>query len=87
MEVSLRITKLARDARELAETNLDAEREKFGQGLSSASDLSASERELASAEQSEGEAIVAYLNALARLDTVTGKTLERWGIVIEGVGL
>jgi len=85
VEVSLRLTELARDARDLAEKNLDTEQRKFEQGLTSSSDVATSEQELVRSEQAQANAIVAYLGALTKLDTVTGRTLERWGIEIEEV--
>ncbi len=78
-----RLTELAQAARELAANNLEIEEFKFAQGLSSATDLAQAEQELARAEESEKDAVVATLNALDRLDTTTGRTLERWGIAVE----
>ena len=83
--VTLRIAELARDALALAQNNLAVERTRFEQGLLSATDFTAAEQELASAEESEKDALVGYLNALTRLDTVTGQTLERWGISVEAL--
>ncbi len=85
IDVNLRIIELARDSRDLAKENLSVEQGKYEQGLSSAADLTTVERELASAEEAVVVAIVDYLNALTSLDTVTGLTLERWGITVEAV--
>ena len=85
VEVGLRLSDLARDARALAERNLAVERAKFGQGLSSTFELAASEEELVRAEQAEADAILAWLDALTRLDRTAGRTLERWGIRLEAV--
>ena len=81
--VNRRLVELARASRELARDNLGVERTKFAQGLSSAADLAAAERELAAAEESENDALVDVLNALDGLDKATGRTLERWGIAVE----
>ena len=80
VEVGLRVTELARGARELAEENLEIERMKFGQGLSSTFEVTASEDDLVQAEQAEVDAIIDWLDALTRLDRVSGRTLETWGI-------
>ena len=79
-EVGLRLTELARGARVLAQENLTIERSKFGQGLSSSFEVSASEEELFRAEQAEVDALVTWLDALTRLDRISGRTLERWDI-------
>ncbi len=84
--VGLRLTELAGEARELAEANLAIEQRKFSEGLASSFEVASSEDELVRAEQSEVDAIVAYLDALTRLDRVSGRTLERWGIRLEVVG-
>ncbi len=83
--VGLRLTGLARSARALAESNLGIERRKFGEGLSSSFEVAVSEDELLRAEQAEVDAIVAYLDALTRLDRVSGRTLERWNVRLEAV--
>ena len=85
VEVGLRVTELARGARELAEENLEIERMKFGQGLSSTFEVTASEDDLVQAEQAEVDAIIDWLDALTRLDRVSGRTLETWGIDPEAV--
>lgn len=85
VEVGLRLTELARGARELAEENLEIERMKFGQGLSSTFEVAASEGDLVRAEQAEVDAVIDWLDALTRLDRVSGRTLARWGIDAEAV--
>jgi len=83
VRVGLRLTELARAARELAQENLAIEREKFGNGLSSSFEVSASEDELVRAEQAEVDALLAYLDALTQLDYISGRTLDSWGIQAE----
>ena len=83
--VGLRLTELAGAARALAESNLEVERRKFGEGLASSFEVAGSEDELLRAEQAEVDAIVAYLEALTRLDRVSGRTLERWNVRLETV--
>ena len=83
VEVGFRVIELARNARELAERNLEVEEAKFSQGLSSTFEVAASEDDLVRAEQAEVDAIVNYLDALTRLDRTTGRTLDRWGVEVE----
>ena len=83
VEVGFRLIELARNARELAERNLEVEDAKFSQGLSSTFEVAASEDDLVRAEQAEVDAIISYLDALTRLDQTTGRTLDRWGVEVE----
>ncbi len=83
VEVGLRLTELARGARALAQENLEIEKSKFGQGLSSSFEVSASEDELFRAEQAEVDALVTWLDATTGLDRISGRTLDRWGIRLE----
>ncbi len=85
VERQSRSIQLAQRARELAADNLQIERNKFTLGLSSASDVTASEDSLEDAEEAEREAEINYFTALLELDKTTGRTLERWGIVLEDV--
>ena len=83
VEVGLRLTALARGARVLAQENLEIEKSKFGQGLASSFEVSAAEEALLRAEQAEVDALVTWLDASTRLDRLSGRTLERWGIRLE----
>ena len=83
VEVGLRLTELARDARVLAEQNLAVEEAKFGQGLSSTFEVASAEEELVQAEQAEADAILSYLDALTRLDRTSGRVLDRWDVRLE----
>ena len=85
VEVGYRVMELAGAARQLAEENLDIEQNKFSQGLSSTFEVAASEEALVTAQNSETDAIIAYLNALETLDQEMGQTLENWGIEVEEV--
>lgn len=85
VEVGRRLTELARGVRELAEENLEIERMKFGQGLSSTFEVAASEDDLVRAEQAEVDALIDWLDALTTLDRVAGRTLATWGIDLEAV--
>ncbi|MYB89046.1 MAG: TolC family protein [Proteobacteria bacterium] len=85
VEVGLRLTELARRARELAAENLAVERKKFSQGLASSFEVAAAEDDLVQTEQSEVTTIIGYLDALTRLDQVSGRMLDLWNIRIEEV--
>ena len=85
VKVGFRVMELAGEARQLAEENLVIEQNKFSQGLSSTFEVSASEVGLVTAENSETDAIIRYLNALMRLDQVMGVTLDAWNIEVEAV--
>ncbi|MYH91063.1 MAG: TolC family protein [Gammaproteobacteria bacterium] len=86
VEVGLRLIDLARKARTLAAENLAIEQIKFGQGLSSTFEVAASEDGLVAAQNDELDATIGWLNALTRLDGVTGLILESRGIALEAVG-
>ena len=85
VEVGFRRIELARKARELVEQQLEVERSKLAQGLSSAYQLTAVEDDLVSAQNGELDAIVSYLDAVASLDRTLGTTLRTWGIDVEEV--
>ena len=86
VEVGLRRIGLARRARELAEEQLEVERAKLTQGLTSAYQLTTVEDGLVRALNGELDAVVSYFNALVALDRASGTTLERWGIEVEAAG-
>lgn len=85
VEIGLRLTELARRARELAAENLEVERKKFSQGLASSFEVAAAEDDLVQTEQSEVTTIISYLDALTRLDQISGRLLDLWNIRIEEV--
>ncbi len=77
---------LARQARELAAQQLENERQKYRLGLSGTRqiDVLRIEDDLASAQNTELNAAIAYLNALTQLEQLTGTTLDTWKITLEG---
>ena len=83
VEVHLRRTVLARQARELAERKLEIERLKLNAGLSSNFRLVRFEDDLVRSQSSEVSAVHAYLNALTALDRAQGTTLDTWDIEID----
>ncbi len=85
VEVGGQVMVLARESRQLAEENLTIEQNKFSQGLSSTFEVSASEDDLVSAQNSETDAIISYLNVLVGLQQALGTVLDTWGIEVEEV--
>ena len=83
VRVNLRRIDLAREARELAESNLEIEKGKFNEGLASNAEVATAEDNLVEAERAEVDAIDAHLTALRTLDEVSGRTLERWNVQLE----
>ena len=76
---------LAARASELALRKLDAERQKLNLGLTTNFRMIQFEDDLVRAQNSELEATIAYLNALASLDQTLGTTLQTWGLEVERV--
>jgi outer membrane protein TolC len=65
-----------REARLLAEKNLEAEEERLNLGMSTSVDVLRTQEELAVAQCRETEAAVDYINSRNNLDKTTGITLE-----------
>ncbi len=83
VETGFHRVSLARRARELAEETVVVEQEKLSQGLTTTFQLSAVEDDLVGAKTRELDAIIAYLNALTRLDWTLGTTLPTWAVDID----
>ena len=85
-DVNLRLSQveLARQATELAERQLEIEREKqrLGRG-SGIFELVRLQDDFAQAKNVELDATINYLNALIRLDQTLGTTLDTWQVTIE----
>jgi outer membrane protein TolC len=77
---ALKQLELAKKLRELAEKKLDAEMEKLKVGLSSNFQIITFQNDLTNAQNSELDAVIAYLNALTSLDKTIGTTLDTWKI-------
>ncbi len=71
---------IAQRARDLSRRKLDIEREKLQAGRSSNFQVLSFESDLRNAESTRLNALIAYLNAQARLDQTLGTTLESWDI-------
>ena len=76
---------LATRAGALAARKLEAERQKLNLGLTSNFRLIRFEDDLVRSQNTELEATIAYLNALASLDRTLGTTLQTWGLEVERV--
>ncbi|AFY80597.1 TolC family protein [Oscillatoria acuminata] len=74
---------LARQEREFAEQNLENERELLRLGRGEIRNVISAQEEVVSANNSELNAQIAYLNALTRLEQTVGITLETWQITVE----
>lgn len=71
---------IAQRARDLSRRKLDIEREKLQAGRSSNFQVLSFESDLRNAESTRLNALIAYLNAQARLNQTLGTTLESWDI-------
>jgi outer membrane protein TolC len=74
---------LARQEREFAQQNLENERELLRLGRGEIRDVISAQEAVVSANNSELNAQIAYLNALTRLEQTVGITLETWQITVE----
>ncbi len=85
-EVNFRLTEVeqARRATQLSQQQLENEREKLRLGRGSIIDGIRFEEDLVNAANRELNAVIAYLNALTRLEQTIGTTLETWNVTIEG---
>jgi outer membrane protein len=85
-EVNFRLTEVeqARRATQLSQQQLEIEREKLRLGRGSIIDAIRFEEDLVNAANRELNAVIAYLNALTRLEQTIGTTLETWNVSIEG---
>ena len=85
-EVNFRLTEVeqAKQATQLSQQQLENEREKLRLGRGSIIDVIRFEEDLVNAANRELNAIIAYLNALTRLEQTTGTTLETWNVRVEG---
>ncbi|MDH4196306.1 MAG: TolC family protein, partial [Candidatus Aminicenantes bacterium] len=86
LETDAKKVEAFRIARELAEKRLEAEMKKLGVGLTTNYFVLQYQEQLATARSNEIRALVDYNVSLARLDKVTGKTLESRHIEIADAG-
>jgi outer membrane protein TolC len=70
----------AQEAVRLAQLTLDGERKKLEVGISTSYNVVLRERDLATAQYAEVQALSAYAKALVAIDQATGTTLDHNGI-------
>lgn len=73
----------ARKGRELAERNLDAERKKFENGMTTSFQVTQIQRDLSAARTTEEQALAVYRKAVAAFHYATADILEWKGVQIE----
>lgn len=73
-------------SRELQEQNLDAERKRYENGMSSSFQVLQIQEDLTQARSSEVQAITAYRRALADLEKATGRGLAARGLTLQSPG-
>ncbi|MBD1815320.1 TolC family protein [Microcoleus vaginatus DQ-U2] len=85
INLNLKQVELAQTSRELAQKQLEIEREKRKLGVESSRsiDIVNAQKELIEARNAELNARIAYFNALTNLDKIIGTTLETWQVRIE----
>jgi outer membrane protein TolC len=84
-DVNLRLSevRLAQQARELSERQLQIEQERLKLGRGEIFQVVTFQSNLVEAKNRELTAIIAYLNALTGLDQTVGTTLDTWNVTIE----
>jgi outer membrane protein len=75
----------AQKGRELAERNLDAEKKKFDNGMSTTFQVNQIQRDLSAARTAELQALAAYRKALAAYHLAAADILDWKGIRVEGI--
>jgi outer membrane protein TolC len=75
----------ATKGRELAERNLDAEKKKFDNGMSTTFQVNQIQRDLSAARTAEQQALAVYRKALAQYHFAISDNLDWKGIRVEGL--
>ncbi len=75
----------ARKGRELAERNLDAEKKKFDNGMSTTFQVNQIQRDLSAARTNEQQALAIYRKALSQYHYAIADNLDWKGIAVEGL--
>jgi outer membrane protein TolC len=75
----------ARKGRELAERNLDAEKKKFDNGMSTTFQVNQIQRDLSAARTFEQQALAVYRKAISQFHFAVSDNLEWKGIKVEGL--
>src|SRR5262249_51818558 len=85
IDTSARSIVAARKGRELAERNLDAERKKFENGMTTSFQVNQIQRDLSAAKTSEILALAVYKKAVSSFHFSVADSLEWKGIKVESV--
>ena len=85
IETAQRQIVAAQKGRELAERNLDAEKKKFDNGMTTSFQVNQIQRDLSAARTLELQALVVYRKAIAAYHTAIADNLEWKGIAVEGL--
>jgi outer membrane protein TolC len=85
VETAQRQIVAASKGRELAEKNLDAEKKKFDNGMTTSFQVNQIQRDLSAARTTELQALVVFRKAIAAYHTAIADILEVKGIRVEGV--
>ena len=85
IDTAYRSVAAATKARELAERNLDAEKKKYENGMTTSFQVAQIQNDLTSAITSELQAIATYLKNIVAWHKAVGDILEVKGVVIEGL--
>ena len=85
IDTAYRSVQAAAKARELAERNLDAEKKKYENGMTTSFQVAQIQNDLTTAITSELQAIATYLKDIAAWHKAVGDILEVKGVVIEGL--
>ena len=85
LETARRSIVAAQKGRELAEKNLDAEKKKFDNGMTTSFQVTQIQRDLSAARTSELQALAVYRKALASYHYAVADNLDWKGIRVEGI--
>lgn len=83
VDASARAIGAARAARDAAERNVEAERKRYENGMTTNFQVLQVQQDLSDARRSELQAIIGYNAALARLNAATGDILDKRGIALD----
>jgi outer membrane protein TolC len=86
VDTAIKAIEAARKAREFQEKNLDAEKKRYENGMSTSFQITQIQDQLTQSRSNEVAATISYRTALAEYYRATGRLLDREGITIEDPG-
>ena len=86
VDTAIKAIEAARKAREFQEKNLDAEKKRYENGMSTSFQITQIQDQLTQSRSNEVAATINYRTALAEYYRATGRLLDREGITIEDPG-